>query len=290
MKSAASIRQESAMNKLGSSTRRWHIWLPTAAVALVVAAPAVQAEAGDPLTDTFSVSLGGFLLNTKTKLRVDGEGIEGNEFDAQRDLGLNDSNRFRLDAYWRMTKRQKIRVMYFNTDNTATKTLDRTIEIGDQDYLVNGEISAGMKTTVTALSYEFDFLQSDKYELGVTGGIHNLAFNFHVEGTANGINASKESTAKANGPLPVIGLHGVWRLGPQWYFDAGAQFFKISVSPYDGRITNYDANFTWQATKHFGFGAGWNSFVTKLDVDGDKFNGSLRWAYGGTKIFVTASF
>jgi hypothetical protein len=253
-------------------------------------APAAHAEAGNPLNDTVSVSLGTFLLNTKTKIRVDGETTTGNEFDADKDLGLNDSDRVRIDGYWRMTPRQKIRVLYFSTDNSATKRLQRDIEIGDQFYPVDLEVKAGMKTTVTAVSYEFDFLQSDKYELGVTGGIHNLKFDFHIAATGNGQNVSQSSSADANGPLPVVGVHGVWRLGDKWFFDAGAQFFRINIDPYSGRVADYTADFNWQATDHFGIGAGWNSFVTKVDVNGGQFDGSLRWAYGGARIFVTASF
>jgi hypothetical protein len=181
-------------------------------------------------------------------------------------------------------------VMYFNTDNSNTRTLQRNIEIGDTLYPVNLEVNAGVKTTVTAISYEFDFLQSDKYELGVTGGIHNLSFKFHINAMGNGQNVSASNTAQANGPLPLIGMHGVWRLGEQWYFQAGAQFLKINYDPYNGRFTDYSADFTWQPTKNWGFGAGWNSFVTKVDVSGSKFDGSLRWAYGGARVFVTASF
>ncbi len=266
------------------------MWLPGAALLLAATAPAAHAEAGNPLTDRFSISLGGFLLDTDTKLRIDGETLDGDDFDAERDLGLEASDRIRLDAYWRMTPRQKLRVMAFNTDNTATKVLERTIEIGDEEYFASVEVKAGMKTTVTALTYEFDFLQTDKYELGVTGGIHNLKFQFHISAEGNGEQVSAQSTAEANGPLPVVGIHGVWRLGEKWYFDAGASFFKISFDPYDGRVTDYNAAFVWQATKHFGFGAGWNSFVTKVDVDGGKFDGALRWSYGGARIFVNASF
>src|SRR5690348_4752850 len=45
----------------------------TAAILCAAAAPGVHAEAGNPLNDKFSVSLGGFLLSTKTELRVDGD-------------------------------------------------------------------------------------------------------------------------------------------------------------------------------------------------------------------------
>ena len=239
---------------------------------------------------TLTVSLSGFLLDTKTKIRVDGEVQSGDEFDASKDLGLDDSDRFRLDGYWRMTPRQKIRVMYFSTDNSATKVLERNIEVGDNEYLVSATVTAGMKTTVTALSYEFDFLQRENYELGVTGGIHNLEFNFHIAAEGGGQQVAAENTAKANGPLPVIGVHGVWRINDKFYVDYGAQFFKISFDVYDGRVTDYSAAINWQFSDHFGAGLGWNSFITKLDVGGDQFDGSLRWSYGGARIFVTGSF
>jgi len=272
------------------AVRRRRYLLPTAAVLLAVAAPAVYAEAGNPLNDTVNISVGGFLLDTKTKIRVDGDLQSGDEFDAERDLGLDDSDRVRLDAYWRMTPRQKIRLMWFSTDNTARKVLEDTIDIGDETYPVSLEVEAGMKTTVTAVSYEFDFLQSENYELGVTGGLHNLKFDFHIEAAGGGQNVAGETTAEANGPLPVLGIHGVWRLNDQWYVDYGAQFFKVSFDVYDGRVTDYNAAINWQFSKHFGAGLGWNSFITKLDVDNERFDGSLRWSYGGARIFVTGSF
>jgi hypothetical protein len=267
-----------------------HFWLPAVAVAFAGIAPSVYAEAGNPLNDRVSISVGGFLLDTKTKIRVDGDTDRGDEVDAERDLGLDASDRIRIDAYWRMTPRQKLRVMFFNTDNSATRDLERTIEVGDEEYVIGAEVTAGMKTTVTALSYEFDFLQNEKYELGVTGGIHNLKFQFHIEAEGGGQQLAAETTAEANGPLPVIGLHGIYRFNEKWYFDYGAQFFKISFDPYDGRVTDYSAAIVWQASKHWGFGAGYNSFVTKIDVDGDNFDGALRWSYGGARIFVNASF
>ena len=277
-------------NNVCPSARRRRSWLPTATVLLAVAAPAVYAEAGNPLNDTVNVSIGGFLLDTKTKIRVDGEVQSGDEFDASKDLGLDDSDRFRLDGYWRMTPRQKIRVMYFSTDNSATKVLTRDIEIGDDEYVATATVKAGMKTTVTAVSYEFDFLQRENYELGVTGGIHNLKFDFHISAEGGGQQVQAETTADANGPLPVIGVHGVWRINDKFYVDYGAQFFKISFDVYDGRVTDYSAAINWQFSDHFGAGLGWNSFITKLDVGGDQFDGSLRWSYGGARIFVTGSF
>jgi hypothetical protein len=270
---------------------RWRrLRLPAAAALLAAVTPAVHAEAGNPLNDRFNLQLGGFLLSTETKLRVDGA-LRGTEIDTERDLGLKDSDRFRFDGYWRITPRQKIRVMYFETNQSATRTLDREIIYDDTVYPVNLEVRAATKTQVTELAYEYTFMKRDMYDLSGSFGIHNLKFQSSLEGELNGQPLPNLSnTSEANGPLPVLGLHGVWRFNDQFYIDAMIQYFSISYDVYDGSVTDYTASAVWQFSKHFGIGAGWNNFVTKVDVDGDSFNGRLRWRYGGARIFVTASF
>ena len=271
------------------ASRRY--WLPATAFFMVAAAPTLHAEAGNPLNDRFAVSLGGFLLNTETEIRVDGETQgSGSVIDASKDLGLQDADRFRLDAYWRMTPRQKLRFMYFDTSATGTRVIDREIDFNDQIYPVNAEVHGRVETKVFSLQYEFDFLQGENYELGGTFGIHNLRFETGLSVDANGQSAAISSSAEADGPLPVIGLHGIWRISEKFYLDAGLQYFSIKIDPYDGSVTDFNVSGVWQFSQHWGVGAGWNQFRTSLGVDGDRFNGDLTWKYGGARIFVTASF
>jgi hypothetical protein len=261
------------------------------AVLMGALAPALHAEAGDPLSDRFNFQLGGFLLSTETTLRVDGEFSRGTEIDTERDLGLKDSDRFRIDAYWRIAPKHKIRLMYFDTSNEADKTLERTIEFQGQQYDVGLDVHAKSETQVTELAYEYTFMKRDTYDLSGSLGIHNLKFETSLGGELNGNPLPNlQNTAEANGPLPVLGVHGVWRFNDQFYIDAMIQYFTISFEEYDGSVTDYTASAVWQFSKHFGVGAGWNNFITKVDVDGDQFNGHLRWRYGGARIFVTASF
>jgi hypothetical protein len=278
------------MNNTNLMTPGQRFWLPAFAVLMIAAAPALHAEAGNPLNDRFSVSLGGFLLDTDTEIRVDGQANTGTEIDAGRDLGLQDADRFRVDAYWRMTPRQKLRLMYFDTNAEGTRVIDREITVDDDVYPVNIEVTGSIETQITALSYEFDFLQTDTYELGGTFGIHNIGFEFGISAEAQGQTAAASTKAEADGPLPVIGLRGVWRINEKFYLDAGIQYFQISFDPYDGSITDLTLSGTWQFSEHWGIGAGWNQFRTNLEVDGDRFDGELTWKYGGARVFVTASF
>jgi hypothetical protein len=275
-----------------SKLPRWlRSGLPAVAILWAAVAPATHAEAGDPLSDRFNIQLGGFLLSTETTLRVDGEFDRGTEIDSERDLGLKDSDRFRIDAYWRIAPKHKIRLMYFDTSNAAEKTLERTIEFNDQVYDVGLDIRAKTETQVTELAYEYTFLKRDTYDLSGSFGIHNLKFQTFLGGDLNGQPLPNlQNTAEANGPLPVLGLHGVWRFNDQFYIDALVQYFSISFDEYDGSVTDLTASAVWQFSRHVGVGAGWNNFITRVDVDGDNFHGMLRWKYGGARIFVTASF
>lgn len=270
--------------------------LAIAAGAAVLGFPGVasaEGAGGSLLDDTLTVSLGTFLLDTKTKIRIDGDVSTGDEVDFGRDLGFKDSDRFRLDGTWRFAKRHKVRLMYFGLDQTRTATIDREITVGDTTFPVDGEVRATNKTTVLELAYEYVFMQKENFELTGTFGLHAVKFEFGIsgEGTVNGVPTEfSEESADTTAPLPVLGVRALWQFYPQWYLDGQAQFFKLKYDPYDGRITDVRIGVTRMFGDHWGVGAGWNSFTTTVGVEKDAFDGELKWRYSGGMLFVTGSF
>jgi hypothetical protein len=266
--------------------------LTTLSLLAVLGASAAHAEGLDPLNDRFSLSLGTFMLHTSTQIRVDGTTGRGTQIDSERDLGMEDSDRFRVDGYWRFADRHKVRLLYFDTKNHASKTLQRDVDVGDTVFPVNLTVESTFETRVTELAYEYAFMRGKDYEIAGTVGVHDLHFGLDLSATQSNSTQTAQLArdVNASGPLPVIGLRGIWRFHPNFYFDAQAQFFKISLDPYDGRLDDFTASLVWTPFKHFGFGVGYNEFVTRLDVAADRFNGNLRWRYGGARIFVAGSF
>lgn len=258
---------------------------------LIGAVPAVSlAEAGSPLTDTLSLGFGTFIVNTRTDVRVDGSGgVTGTDINLERDLGVGDTTRFRIDGYWRFADRHKIRVMYFDTDRTVSHVLSRDITFQGTTYPIDARLDTRMQTTIAEVAYAYAFVRNDKWELDGTAGIHNLDFKLGLSGSLQNLAISKSQSASANGPLPVIGLEGIWRMVDTLYLDAQVQFFRISISPYDGRIEDYNLSLMWQPFEHVAFGAGYDQFVTRVDVSANSFDGNLRWRYAGARIFVTVS-
>jgi len=258
---------------------------------LLGAVPAVSlAEAGSPLTDTLSLGFGTFIVNTRTDVRVDGSGgITGTDINMERDLGLGDTTRFRIDGYWRLAEHHKIRVMYFDTDRTVSHVLSREITFQGTTYPIDAQVDTRMQTTIAEVAYAYALVHNDRWELDATAGIHNLNFKLGLTGHLQNLAISKSNSASANGPLPVIGVEGIWRMVDTLYLDAQVQFFRISISPYDGRIEDYNLSLMWQPFQHVAFGAGYDQFVTRVDVSANSFDGNLRWRYAGARIFVTVS-
>jgi hypothetical protein len=267
-------------------------------VALSADAPAAdtQVEASSPrslLDDRFMISLGTFLLSQKTKVEIDGAGGNGTEIDTEKDLGFKDADRFRLDATWRFAEKHKIRAMYFNVGQSATKQLERSITVDDTTYPVSATVTSKKSTDVYELAYEYSFLRRDNYEITASAGLHVMDFSFSMSGTGtvNGIPGQAHTeTAAVTAPLPVFGLRGLWELAPNWFLDAQGQYFQLKIGDVDGRVTDFRAGVTWMFSKHVGVGAGYNAFTTKVNVTKEAFDGSMKWRYSGAQVFITGSF
>jgi hypothetical protein len=155
---------------------------------------------------------------------------------------------------------------------------------------VNSEVRAGLETEVAELAYEYAFLRRPDFEISATAGVHKVRFDLGLEALTASRSVALDESISADGPLPVIGAHGVWRFAEQFYTDLQVQFFRLDIDAYNGRIEDYTASIVWQPFRHFGLGAGYNEFVTHANVESSRFDGHVRWRYGGARIFVVASF
>ncbi len=246
------------------------------------------------LDDTINVSLGTFLLSTDTRVTLNGSaGEQGSQVDLGRDLGFSDSNRFRVDATWRFFKRHKLRLMYFDNSTHATKTITRDLNIGDTTYAVGATLNSTNSTKIAELAYEYAFWRGDTYEITGSIGLHTVNFKLGVDGEGSVNGQTKPfavESASATAPLPVLGVRALWEFSPQWYLDGMGQFFAVKIDNVDGHITDVRIGVTRMFGAHFGVGAGWNQFTTRVNLDKNSFEGSLRWRYGGAMIYVTGSY
>jgi hypothetical protein len=268
-----------------------------AAAALLLGSPTAFAEdAPNLLTDSFQVALGTFIITSEPTVQLKGDTSSGDKVDFDEALGGGDSQRIRLDSHWRFgdSGRHKVKAIAFDMSRDNSTTFDRDIEWGGDIYPVGAKVDAEFSFTVIELAYEYSFLRRDNYELDASIGLHytdlESSLSAKAETSGGTLTGDISNSASVAAPLPVVGLRGIWDLSHNFWLDATAQFFALSIDEYDGNLQDYRVLVTWQPKKWLGIGLGYNYFSVDVDVDASDFNGSLDWTYSGPMIFYSASF
>lgn len=268
-------------------------WTCLGAAALI--GSTARAEDGpDMLTDPFNFKLGTFIITSEPTVQLNGDTLRGDHVNFDEVLGGGDATRVRLDGDWRFgdSQRHKLRLIAFNASRDRSKTLEEEINWGDDTYPIDAKLDSEFKFAVLELAYEYAFLRRDNYEVSGSFGLHytTLDASLKAQSTTTGDTLNLSNTASVDAPLPVIGARGLWKLPHNFWIDAQAQFFALSIDQYDGSLHDYRLMLTWQPKPWGGIGIGYNGFKIDVDVDGDSFNGSLDWKYNGPMIFYSASF
>jgi hypothetical protein len=247
------------------------------------------------LDDSFHISLGAFLVDTDTKLRLDGEaGEQGRQIDWERSFGEGDVNRFRVDGYWRFAERHKLRALVFSSSRSASRTFDEDIEWGGETYPASATIDGEIKFSIYELAYEYAFMRRDNFELDASIGLHyadfeaSLGAEVAIGGTA--ANRRIDRSGNIGAPLPVFGLRGTWLLSRTFSIDVSGQFFSLTYGDIEGNVQDYRATLSWQPKRWLGLGIGYDRFSVDVDVNGSNFKGEMDWSYQGPMIFYSASF
>jgi hypothetical protein len=185
--------------------------------------------------------------------------------------------------------------MYFQNKRSDTRMLEEDISFRGQTYPVNASLTASSELSIAQLSYDYAFLRRPTYEIAAGLGIHyiDMAFTLDGEISAPGgaVSGSREASASTGAPLPVVGLRALWRFAPSWYLTGQVQYFQLDFEPFEGRLIDLKASVVWQFSDHVGAGVAYNDFGFNVDVDNEKrFNGELRWDYGGAIAFVSVMF
>jgi hypothetical protein len=257
--------------------------------------PAARAdEAPNLLTDPFHVAVGTYIVASEPTVQLNGETARGDGVDFDSVLGGGDATRLRIDADWRFgdSQRHKLRALAFAMSRERTETIDEEIDWGGDTYPVNAEVKAKFTFSIIELAYEYAFLRTDTYEVGGSIGLHyaGIEASLRAESDSSGQSLDISNKASVDVPLPVVGLRGLWKLPHDFYVDAQGQFFALSIDEYDGSVQDYRLMLTWQPKPWVGLGIGYNSFKVDLDVERERFDGSLDWKYDGPMIFYSASF
>ena len=273
--------------------RRWS-FLGILAAGLLASA-ALHAAEPNLLTDSWYLSLGTYNVSSDTEVELNGEAGTGDRVDLEKTFGDNDANRFRLDAWWRVADKHKVRAMWFDSSPSTSRTIDTEINWGDETFPVGADVALDIDFSIYELAYEYSFVHRPSWEVTGSIGLHYTQFEvalsaeLEVEGQPGETRTARDS-ARVDAPLPVFGVRGLWNPGGNFWIDGYAQYFTLSIDDYDGSLVDWRIAAIWQPKSWLGLGVGYNSFTVDVDVDKSDFQGALDWSYSGPQLFLSGSF
>ena len=237
---------------------------------------------------------GAFLPSFDSSVRVDNANIgNGTEIDLQDDLGFDDTQTtFYAMGYWRFFPRHRIGVGYFRFKDEVTATAQRDIQIGDEIFPVGASISSEFKFEIFPIHYSYSFMKREKMEFAGTIGLHWYRITFGVAGSASlsGLDVGADATAKANAPLPLLGLSFRYNITPKWTAGIHGEFFALSIGDFDGSLVNLSARTEYWFFNHLGAGFALNGFRLDVEVESDDWRGELEYKYWGPQVYIMVRF
>ncbi|MFC0780005.1 hypothetical protein [Flavobacterium sp. HJSW_4] len=240
----------------------------------------------------FKVSAGGFFPVNNTIVKVEGNnGNIGTEIDLENDLGFSKSTASFLGTFdWRISKRSRLGFEYFVLDRTATKTLQRDINFGDNTYEVNGRVRGTFNVQIMRVAYGYAILSKPKYQAGLLVGAHVLFADLGLQLEANTQSIEKHDSFDFTAPLPDVGIWGEFVLGKRWGLYANVNYLAVQIDNTDGRIISYGLSVLYNVHQNFSLTAGYTGLNFRVDTVQERLNGFLKWGYNGPTITAVYTF
>ena len=247
-----------------------------------------------PITDRFYVE--GIFFNPalSTSLRVDarspGAGLPGRTgtvLSGERDFGFDGRRpQGRIEIMFRLRERNRLRVDYFATDRRGDHVIARQLLFGNETFQGNDRVTSSLDWREFALSYTYSLVRTDRFEAGVGLGVH------FIEADARGAVEARQLREEVSGAgaFPTIPLDFTWRISRGFAFTARGQYFRASVSRFQGSIGEYHSDFQYRWTPNFSLGAGYTVMRYSLDLHDTSFPGSFRLNVRGPEAFFKVSF
>ena len=246
----------------------------------------------DFLTDKFSVAVGAFFPDAKTAIRADAaDGTFGTTLSTEKDLNIGDSDAsLDISMLWRISKKHRVELEYFNISQDGVKTLDANIRFGDSVFEEQFEIDSSLKTRVIRVGYGYSFVNDARNEFGLHLGLHVTDIDAAVAVVGDGDGSGLREAAGATAPLPVIGAHGSHRFGNRWVVYGRAQYFKLDVNDFDGDMIQYAVGIEHDTFERVSLGLAFKSFEIDIGIEKDDWLGNADFKYSGPTLYFRLGF
>lgn len=242
--------------------------------------------------ERFKGSIGTFLPVSNTNINVDIKGgVAGQEIDFEKDLGFNQTQlTFQADFQWRISRRSRINLNYYNIPRKSTYNIQKDIIFNDIVYPVSASINSYFNTAIYQLSYGYAILAKPNYEFGVLIGTHLVGgeVGMSINNPNGAISGSSDFGFTA--PVPDLGIWGGYAFSDRLAVNLEFTYLALTAGDVSGRILSYNLLFLYRATGKLDIALGYSGLNFTVDVYKTNAEGHFKWSYNGPSLGVMYSF
>jgi len=242
--------------------------------------------------ETFGARVGGMLVGTfHTEATLDVVGTStGTSVDFEDQLGLSgQGSSFRVDSWFRFSRRSRLDLAWFTFDRSATRVIDRDINWGGSTFPINATVNSNLSTDILQARYTYYLFADDDYEFGPGIGIYGMNVAASLRSESLGLDEGFKSPV----PLPVLSLQGAWEFAPSWQLVGGMQFFFLklenvgSTDEISGGVTDLTLGVEYELIDHVGLGAAYDYFNVHAGAVRDRLDFNFDYGYSALFAYMT---
>jgi hypothetical protein len=269
------------------------------AVASLGIAPA-GAQSAEPAVE---VGLSYYQPSFDTTVRLDSAELgTGTDLSLEDDLGVEkDASELRGEVLIRMGSRFHLALDHVEFERSGSNVLGRTVQFGDVVYAANANLTAAVDSSHTGAALRYSLLRNQTTDFAVSLGVTHLDVAASISGravaTAGGVPISSvdiEEKGDASGPVPLVGLHGLFWLGDRLRLRLDGRYIDIGElvdeDKWSGSMTEYGASVDYFVLPWLGLGVGYAGTAIDVDFDDGDELGSVDYDFDGVRGTVTLLF
>jgi len=283
---------------------------------ITVSLLAIFISASANATNNTLIRIGGFYANTNSNIDVDDPLLDTRFLlDLEQDLKLEDAQ---LLPFFALSKRFNDRHnLYLDWKqlhrNAKVQSVETPFQFTWDDTSYDVKVGLALETTlnidIVQIGYGYDFLQGDRYALGLSVGLHAMFIKTAFEGdigicdvtTANRcpttVTIPQVVDKKITAPLPDLGVYGHYDFYSGLQLNGHAQYFYVNLDNLEGSLIDIKLGVEAQITENWHMEAGFNYYEVDLqyhtninDSSANLSDYNMYYSFTGPMLSVSYSF